>query len=50
MDGLRLLELIEEYRQARDAQKWDRAFPVDVGRPVEDIAREFEKTLRSALD
>lgn len=50
MDGLRLLELFEEYRQAREDQRWAEAGePMQSGRPVEEIAADVEKTVRAIL-
>jgi hypothetical protein len=50
MDGLRMLELIEEYREAKAAAAWGGALPGrTAGRTVEEIAADFDDALRAVL-
>lgn len=48
VDGLRLLELIEEHRQAVDAKIWNDP-DVAPPRPVEEIAADVEQVIRGLL-
>ncbi len=49
MNALRLLELIEEHRQAREDERWGDPESKG-GRSVEEIAADVEVTLKGLLD